>query len=303
MTDEQIEIKKMPKVVAGVYVFNDKGEVLLVRAPHWANKFLGLGGHVEYREKTIDAAVREMKEETGLDIKDLELIKILEVTNPLDYGKNQTHLVSFNYRARLTDENQPIILDKTEGTEYIWIKPEDAVELADIEPVVVEVLDALIGKKEKKNWFGKDDCKKCEEAKKECDEYKMGWQRALADYKNLQAETSKRRGEWAQLSEQQILEEFIPVYDHLKMSIAGVDKSDAWVEGVKHVLRQFVDILKNHGVEEIKTVGEKFDPKYHEAAGEEMVEGAEPGVIIKEIMPGYKMGERVIRAARVIVAK
>ena len=156
---------------------------------------------------------------------------------------------------------------------------------------------------EKKTGFFNCKCKNCEKVEKECEEYKQGWQRALADYKNLQAETTKRRGEWAQMSEAQILEEFIPVYDHLKMSIAGVDKSDAWVEGVKHVLKQFADILKNHGVEEIKTVGEKFDPKFHEAVGEEESEGKEPGEIIKEIAGGYRAGDRVMRAARVIVAK
>ncbi|OGH84529.1 MAG: nucleotide exchange factor GrpE [Candidatus Magasanikbacteria bacterium RIFOXYA2_FULL_44_8] len=156
---------------------------------------------------------------------------------------------------------------------------------------------------EKKTGFFNRKCKNCEKVEKECEGYKLGWQRALADYKNLQTETSKRRGEWAQMSEVQIIEEFIPVYDHLKMSIAGVDKTDAWVEGVKYVLKQFVDILKNHGVEEIKTVGEKFDPKFHEAAGEEEIEGKEVGEIVKEISGGYRVGERVIRAARVIINK
>jgi molecular chaperone GrpE len=75
------------------------------------------------------------------------------------------------------------------------------------------------------------------------------------------------------------------------------------VEGVKYVLKQFADILKAHGVEEIRTVGEKFDPKYHEAAGEEEVEGKEAGGVVKEVSGGYKVGERVIRAARVIISK
>ncbi len=305
MTDEQKqEERKFPKVVAGVYVFNAKGEVLLVRAPHWNNLLTIPGGHVEYRESAEDAARREMKEETGLDIKDLEFIRVVEILDPKNYGKNNAHLIAFHYKAKLVDENQKVELDTREGTEFLWLKPEEALKRDDLEGELrVEMTEELFNKKEKKSWFGKDDCKKCEETKKECVEYKTGWQRALADYKNLQAEVEKRRGEWAQYSEQQILEEFIPVYDHLKMSIAGVEKSDAWVEGVKHVLRQFVEILKAHGVEEIKTVGEKFDPAIHEAAGEEVVKGAEPGVVIKEILPGYKMGARVIRAARVIVSK
>ena len=153
----------------------------------------------------------------------------------------------------------------------------------------------------KKSFFSKE-CKKCEEVKKECEEYKSGWQRALADYKNLQREISERRSEWMQMSEQQILEEFIPVYDHLKMAVVGVGDSGPWLEGVKHVLRQFSEILKNHGVEEIKTVGEKFDPILHEAVGEEDGD-VESGKIVKEVSAGYTMGSRTIKAAKVIIKK
>jgi len=153
----------------------------------------------------------------------------------------------------------------------------------------------------KKNIFSRE-CRKCEEMKKEREEYKAGWQRALADYKNLQKEISERRAEWIQMSERQILEEFIPVYDHLKMSVMGVNEENLWVEGVKHVLRQFAEILKNHDVEEIKTVGEKFDPMKHEAVSEETGEG-ESGTIIKEVSAGYTMGGRTIRAAKVVVNK
>ncbi|MCX6782073.1 MAG: nucleotide exchange factor GrpE [Candidatus Magasanikbacteria bacterium] len=156
--------------------------------------------------------------------------------------------------------------------------------------------------KEEKKFFGKP-CKKCADLKNECEQYKTGWQRALADYQNLQKEMSARRAEWAEMSEQQILEEFIPVYEHLKMAVQGTDDNSSWLEGVKHVLKQFADILKNHGVEEIKTVGEKFNPELHEAVGYEPMEGVGEDEIIKEISSGFKMGERVIRAAKVIVTK
>lgn len=317
MSDEnkKIEEKKYPKVVSGVYIFNAKGEVFLVRAPHWQNKLTIPGGHVEYRELAQDAAIREIKEETGLDIKDLELLGVDELTHPLEYGKNQNHIVSFEYKAYLVDENQEVILDEREGTEYVWIKPEDALKREDISSTIIKFLKLLSTPEKKKNFFGKSENQKCEELKKEIDDYKIGWQRALADYKNLQAETVKRRSEWAQMSEVQILEEFIPVYDHLKMSLAHCHSReggnpDAWVDGVKHVLRQFSEILKNHGVEEIKTVGEKFDPKFHEAVGEETPssDGAsatprETGDIVREIAGGYKVGDKIIRAARVIVSK
>jgi len=178
--------------------------------------------------------------------------------------------------------------DKVEELEVKQKSEEDKSEREEVSP-------------HKKSLFSRE-CKKCEEVKKECEEYKSGWQRALADYKNLQREISERRAEWVQMSEQQILEEFIPVYDHLKMAVVGVGDSGPWLEGVKHVLRQFSEILKNHGVEEIKTVGEKFDPTLHEAVGEEDGD-AEAGTILKEISAGYTMGSRTIKAAKIIVKK
>ncbi|MDO9509861.1 MAG: nucleotide exchange factor GrpE [Candidatus Magasanikbacteria bacterium] len=165
----------------------------------------------------------------------------------------------------------------------------------------------------KKGFFGK--------ACKDCEEYKNGWQRALADYKNLQNEINNRRGEWAQMSETQILEEFIPVYENFKKAFnhhpeVNPDNKEQktfknWIEGIGFIMKQFGDILKAHGVEEIKTVGEKFDPKFHEAVSalvpdsDDSVQGKnqESGMIVKELEGGYKVGDKVIKAAKVIVNK
>ncbi|OGH88900.1 MAG: nucleotide exchange factor GrpE, partial [Candidatus Magasanikbacteria bacterium RIFOXYD2_FULL_36_9] len=69
--------------------------------------------------------------------------------------------------------------------------------------------------KEKTGFFNRK-CKNCQENEDKTEEYKKDWQRALADYKNLQKEISERRGEWAQMSKGMILEDFIPVYDNFK---------------------------------------------------------------------------------------
>lgn len=143
----------------------------------------------------------------------------------------------------------------------------------------------------------------------EAEKYKASWQRALADYQNLQKEIFARRQEWFEMSEQQIIEEFIPVYDHFKKAFGHKEQvtmnkeQESWVNGIGHIMKQFGDILKRHKVEEVKTVGEKFDPSIHESVGELEVEGKEHGKIVKEVDGGYKMGGRVIKAARVIIAK
>ena len=85
---------------------------------------------------------------------------------------------------------------------------------------------------------------------------------------------------------------------HLKMSLSGLSEEEgnnAWAVVVRYVLKQFKDILEARGVEEIKTVGEKFDHDLMEA-----MDGQ--GEIVKqEIMPGYKLNGKVIRHAKVIV--
>ncbi len=152
------------------------------------------------------------------------------------------------------------------------------------------------------------ECENCEKCKAEAEEYKSGWQRALADYKNLQKETADMRSVWAKASEQYILEEFIPVYENFKLafkmqSADFTTEQKKWVDGIGHIMKQFGDILKSYQVEEIKTVGEQFNPQMHESVGEEEVADTATGIIVKEISGGYKRGDRVIKPARVIISR
>ncbi len=153
------------------------------------------------------------------------------------------------------------------------------------------------------------ECPNCAQCQVEMQEYKTNWQRATADYQNLQKETATRRAEWASLSEQTILEEFIPVYDNFKKAFASKEQGtwnkeqESWVTGIGYIKKQFGDVLKNYQVEEIKTVGEKLDTRLHESVGEEEVEGKEPATIIKEVDGGYTMKGRVMKVAKVIIAK
>lgn len=122
---------------------------------------------------------------------------------------------------------------------------------------------------------------------------------ALADYQNLLKKTAADKTEFAKYAIADLLEDIIPVYDHLKMSLAGLpdgEDNNAWVVGVKYVLKQFKEALESRGVEEIKTVGEKFDHNTMEA-----LEG-EGEIVSKEIMPGYKLNGRLVRAAKVVVS-
>ena len=92
----------------------------------------------------------------------------------------------------------------------------------------------------------------------------------------------------------------MPVYDHLKLSLKNLneeERKNSWVEGVSYVLKQFKSTLEGQGVEEIKTEGEKFNHDEMEA-----VDGS-GSVVKKEVMPGYKLQGKIIRPAKVVVAK
>jgi len=132
----------------------------------------------------------------------------------------------------------------------------------------------------------------------EIDPWEHKYLRAIADYQNLLKQTAKEKIEFVRYALSDFLHSILPVYDHLKMSLQGLSKEEInnpWAQGVSHVLKQFKEVLSSHGVEEIKTLGEKFDHDTMEA-----LDGS--GEIVKqEIMPGYKLNGKVIRPAKVIV--
>lgn len=152
---------------------------------------------------------------------------------------------------------------------------------------------------------------KVKELQLKCDEYLAGWKRALADYQNLRKEVAAEKESLGKFALASAALTFVPIYDNFKTAFSHAPALDAspesakfkqWLDGVEHIKKQMSEALMSLGVEEIKTVGEKFDARFHETAGEEAVEGQAAGEIIREVSGGYKIGDKVIKAARVIVA-
>lgn len=132
----------------------------------------------------------------------------------------------------------------------------------------------------------------------EIDSFENKYLRALADYQNLLKQSGREKEDFIKYALADFLHNVLPVYDHLKMSMNGLSEEETknpWAQGVSHVLKQFKDVLAQHGIEEIKTVGEKFDHETMEA-----LEG-QGEIVKKEVMPGYKLNGRVIRPAKVVV--
>lgn len=146
----------------------------------------------------------------------------------------------------------------------------------------------------------KDKKPKKEKKKEETKDYEDMYKRALADYHNLQKQSVKEKQEFLKFANEQLLHQIIPVYDNLKTSLKHTDEQvegSAWAEGVKYIVKQFHDLLSDLGVEEIKTVGEKFNPDSMEAMK------GEGETVRNELRPGYKLNGKVIIAAKVEVGK
>lgn len=126
--------------------------------------------------------------------------------------------------------------------------------------------------------------------------------RALADYQNLAKQHLKDKQDFARYANENLLQDFIPVYDYLKMSLAHAEAGNKWLEGIKHVLNQFKKVLEDNGVVEIVTQGAVFDYATMEAVGSEDTDEADKdGLVAKEMKSGYSLNGKVIVPARVTV--
>lgn len=145
-----------------------------------------------------------------------------------------------------------------------------------------------------------------EQLKIKSQEYLDGWRRAKADYLNLKKESAKQSEEMIGFANAALLSELLPIFDHYKLALKHVPKDQVeveWVKGFSYIKNQFDEFFKKLGIEEIKTIGEKFDPQKHEALVSEKHEGTASGIIFDEIKAGYMLYGKVINPAQVKVAE
>lgn len=140
------------------------------------------------------------------------------------------------------------------------------------------------------------------EAQSKEEEYLEGWKRARADLENVQKRMADNRIQERAAIKRDVAESLIVLADNFRsLADHAPDPKDPWVAGVLHVARQFDQTLQDFGVETIAKTGEAFNPAIHEAV-EEVKGDQSPGTVVELVQAGYKIGDIVIRPAKVKIS-
>lgn len=149
----------------------------------------------------------------------------------------------------------------------------------------------------------RSDLKACQKGK---EEYLTGWQKERAEFINYKKQEDERRVNFSEVVRERILTRFLSVVDSFNMAFANKESwknvDENWRKGVEYIYAQVNTIFEEYGVKAIGEVGEVFDPNIHQSVDMKPTDKKEEDHKVSDIIQkGYKLGERVLRAARVNV--
>ena len=132
--------------------------------------------------------------------------------------------------------------------------------------------------------------------------------RLNAEFDNFKKRAARDRQEAIRYANESLLETLIPTLDNFEMAMmavetASADSIDSLKQGITMVHKQLKDAIKEAGMEEIDAAGQSFDPTWHEALSQQETSDVPEGQIVQQLRKGYKLRDRLIRPANVIVAK
>lgn len=171
-------------------------------------------------------------------------------------------------------------------------------------------------KDDKKQEEPKDKChcrteledlkKQLEECMASRDSYLNSWQRERADFINYRKEESQRLSFLGGYAKQAILESLLPILDNFEIAskhLTPEDRKNPNVQGLLMIKKQFQDLLKTNGIEEIQCLNQPNNPIECEVLEEREAPEQKPGIVIEVIQKGFKTKDKVLRPAKVIITK
>lgn len=199
-------------------------------------------------------------------------------------------------------EAEPVGGGKDAEPEAAFSEPEAAKESE------TEAGEEIDGKSETTAALDAEEHRKMKEQADKAEEY---WDRLLrlqAEFDNFKKRAARERSQDIKYANQALLESLIPALDNIDMAMAAIENAgqgsvDSLKKGVFMVFKQLKEAIRESGMEEINAVGQMFNYKWHEAVEQRANSEVSEGQVIEQIRKGYKLKDRLIRPAKVIVAK
>lgn len=243
------------------------------------------GGHVDADETPEETIVREVREETGLAVRDIVPLPFFRhLTSDEGDALQALRFVAFTHDAGVKT-------DPAEHDGFEWMTLDEAAETFEDKGYEADKRRTVLLAKE--HLENRDAL--------------SGWKRCLADFENYRKRRDAEGAEMGAYKVERLVLDLIPVLDNFHAAAAHVPeeaKDSPWVTGIGYIAKQFEDVLSQNGVALIEPkVGDDFDPSRHEAIGTdgEVREGNVQKITTVH-RKGYMMGDKVIAAAKVSVA-
>jgi molecular chaperone GrpE len=291
--------EKSPEAAAGLYQVSQKvlfyreedKKFLLVRSAYKEGTFYKnygpwdlIGGRVDQGEDMNGSLNREVVEEAGQDVR-YELVCPLDRVE-MEYASGK--VVTIGFLALY--QGGEVSLSEGEHDEYRWETAEEVEKNEEYKPWLKQFVKAAAERLKEREYL--NDLKRL--------------QADFDNYRRRQQESQKELG--AYLIEKLVMD-LIPVLDNFRSATQHVpesSKTDPWVVGIQYIEKQLEDVLAANGMQTLEVKeGDVFDPRLHEAIGqdENETEGPEKGTTITKVLQkGYKVGDRVVRPAKVVVS-
>ena len=156
-------------------------------------------------------------------------------------------------------------------------------------------------KVEKEVSTAEEQLSELDKTKQDLEELTDRYKRIMAEFENYKKRAQKDKETLYGRTLSDVIEIILPVLDNLENAAKAETQDVSYKQGVEMVLKQFKDVLASRGVEEIKAMGETFDPSIHEAVSSVDDPNVESQKIVQEYRKGYKFGSKVIRHSMVVV--
>lgn len=147
-----------------------------------------------------------------------------------------------------------------------------------------------------------DGAENAEEQQEEQESESERYMRLMADFQNYKRRSEKERSDIYSFANEKIITELLTVADNFERALASADRNESFVKGMEMIFDQLIGVMTKSGTEEIKALGEDFDPNFHNAVMTEESSEYESGKVTEVLQKGYILNGKVIRPSMVKVA-